>query len=64
VDVEIERLGKKTEVIRSCAQVAHPIIGFVVEDEQGWLALPRRASIPPSKESSRSDAIDYVMRSS
>jgi hypothetical protein len=63
VDVEVERFGKKTETIRSCAQVAHPIIGFVVQDEQGWLALPRRASIPPSKERSRHDAIDYIRRS-
>jgi len=63
VDVEVERLGNKTEAIRTCAQVAHPIIGFVVQDDQGWMALPRRAHVSPSKEQSRHDAIDYIRRS-
>lgn len=63
MDVEITRLGKKTEVVHTCAQVAHPVIGFVVEDEQGWMALPRRQSVPPSVERSRHDAIEYIRRS-
>lgn len=61
--VNLERLGSKTEVVRSCAHAVHPIIGFVVQDEQGWMALPTRASVEPTKNDSRHDAIDYIRRS-
>lgn len=63
VDVEIQRFGKKTEIIHSCEQTTHPIIGYVVEDPQGWMALPTKTTTPPIKCDGRHDAIDYVRRS-
>lgn len=62
MDVKIERFGEKTEIVHSLEHIANPVIGYVIEDSKGWMALPTSGLKPPTKHDGRGSAIDYIAR--
>lgn len=58
-----EPVGKTVFPIRYADRVGHPVIGHVVRDERGWIAIPENVSKHPvENRRTRHEAIDYLRR--
>lgn len=58
-----EPVGKTVFPIRYADRVGHPLIGHVVKDPNGWIAIPEVATKwPVFNARSRHEAIDYLRK--
>lgn len=57
-----EKLGKRVTPVQHGDYVNSPTIGYIVEDETGFIALPVKFASDASCRLNRHDAITYLMR--
>lgn len=57
-----ERLGRRTTPVRSTDHVGHSVVGYIVEDDHGWLAIPLSMGHVAEMRDSFDAALDYLRR--